>query len=63
MSLEHYMIHYVLEHVKILENKPQAFKNDLEMLKIAHAWIIFYSSYSSPEAKFLVRDFEVCQET
>jgi hypothetical protein len=30
--------------VKMLKNKPQAFKIDLEMLKTAHAWIIFYSS-------------------
>jgi hypothetical protein len=35
---------YTLEHVKMLENKPEAFKNDLELLKTAHAWIIFYSS-------------------
>jgi hypothetical protein len=47
----------------MLENKPQAFKNDHEILKTAHAWIVFYSSWSSPEAKFLVRGFEVAQET
>jgi hypothetical protein len=33
-----------LKHIKMLENKTQAFNNDLEMLKIVHAWIIFYSS-------------------
>jgi hypothetical protein len=27
----------------MLENKPQAFKNDLEMLKTTHARIIFFN--------------------
>jgi hypothetical protein len=43
MSLEHYMIPFV-GACKNAKNKPQALKNDLEMLKTAHAGIIFYSS-------------------
>jgi hypothetical protein len=54
MSLEHYKILCIGACKNARKKKLQAFKNDLEMLKTAHAWIVFYSSWSSPEAKFLV---------